>query len=490
MVKKNTAALWGRRPYEVVFSDNVAFAITDFGQIFAWGGNDHWFHEIEYDSFWQTNWRGDTTARSKNLLTTNMKSPQKNSLESEKKLPPVEDTENEKLKRVLQYYGCWEVPNRGDIKALVSNIPLDHVRLSIKLRGKLSDGLSKLDMISILHNDFKLEQRVLGERTHHKIRDLESEILNLTAQKKKSMAKRLCLEVSDLWSPLHDIQTKEKTETMEREKERILNKRKKLETDYSCYQKHLKNRKVKEHQKDSKYYPNNINGITHRGPKIQTPRDGSCSKRIFAGTNHACLINEKGNLYSWGTDIGGRLGLNDEKTICKSVAAEINQPTLVNAFQGNRVINCSLGRSHSAAIDEAGHLYIWGSYQTGKLGFGDSFLKSLEKYCGIPKRLVIPTCLKILNVSCGTSHTACVGSGGELYVWGCGDGGRLGIGDLATYYKPRLVEDLLHEKIADVSCGHYQTLVLTVIFSEMSGQGQGIFKKVFGGKLYVAGKRF
>jgi hypothetical protein len=69
----NTVALWGRRTKEVAVSDNVMFALTDLGEIYAWGGNDHWWHEVEPDSHWQTHWRGDTTARSKMLLMTHNK---------------------------------------------------------------------------------------------------------------------------------------------------------------------------------------------------------------------------------------------------------------------------------------------------------------------------------------------------------------------------------------------------------------------------------
>ena len=41
-------------------------------------------------------------------------------------------------------------------------------------------------------------------------------------------------------------------------------------------------------------------------------------------------------------------------------------------------------------------------------------------------------------MSCGAAHSACVTDKGEVYVWGCGDGGRLGLGidKMGTAFRP------------------------------------------------------
>ena len=68
-----------------------------------------------------------------------------------------------------------------------------------------------------------------------------------------------------------------------------------------------------------------------------------------------------------------------------------------------------------------------------------------------------------LQISCGAAHTACAVASGQLFVWGCGDGGRLGLGEehLGPQYEPVLVESLFHagERIGSVSCGNSHTLV-------------------------------
>lgn len=69
-VSLNTASLWGRRVHQVAVSENVLFALSDTGEVYTWGGNSYWWHEIQPDSLYQTKWRGDTTARSQLLLVS------------------------------------------------------------------------------------------------------------------------------------------------------------------------------------------------------------------------------------------------------------------------------------------------------------------------------------------------------------------------------------------------------------------------------------
>lgn len=153
------------------------------------------------------------------------------------------------------------------------------------------------------------------------------------------------------------------------------------------------------------------------------------------------------------------------------------------------VVSASFGSSHCAAIDDLGSLYVWGSSTSGKLGLGHGLTDSLEFYIASPRPLRLP--IKGANgivrkVSCGSNHSACISSQGQLYVWGSGVGGKLGVGHemLMEQHTPRLVKSLLHESIADVSCGGLQTLASTAISTNMNAKGR---KEVAGGRLYCAG---
>ena len=69
-------------------------------------------------------------------------------------------------------------------------------------------------------------------------------------------------------------------------------------------------------------------------------------------------------VYSWGNGDGGRLGHGDN--------APREQPTLVTALQGNKVVKISCGSTYSAAITAQGELYTWGKGNYGRLGHGSS----------------------------------------------------------------------------------------------------------------------
>ena len=46
------------------------------------------------------------------------------------------------------------------------------------------------------------------------------------------------------------------------------------------------------------------------------------------------------------------------------------------------------------------------------------------------------------DIACGSAHSACITSNGELYTWGLGEYGRLGHGDNLTQLRPKQVKAL------------------------------------------------
>uniref|UniRef100_A0A7S3G710 EGF-like domain-containing protein n=1 Tax=Palpitomonas bilix TaxID=652834 RepID=A0A7S3G710_9EUKA len=83
--------------------------------------------------------------------------------------------------------------------------------------------------------------------------------------------------------------------------------------------------------------------------------------RIFAGGYHAGFVDDGGNLYLWGSNSRGQLGLT-------GVAQRIPQPRLVPL--PGPVDMVSLGRMHSVVLI-GGQVYASGSNYFGQLGTGD-----------------------------------------------------------------------------------------------------------------------
>ena len=84
---------------------------------------------------------------------------------------------------------------------------------------------------------------------------------------------------------------------------------------------------------------------------------------VSAGTNHCMALNAGGTLMGWGMNNHGQLGLGDTSVI------SVEAPTLVcGSLENTKVLQISCGDSHTGAIDADGKLYTWGCSRTGSLG--------------------------------------------------------------------------------------------------------------------------
>lgn len=122
-----------------------------------------------------------------------------------------------------------------------------------------------------------------------------------------------------------------------------------------------------------------------------------------------------------------------------------------------RPLSVACGLGHSLAICATGEgndirkaLFSWGwngSSQLGRPGLG------LES-----KPLVVES-LAPVAVSCGRVHSVAVTDDGQLWVWGCGKNGRLGLGSSFDESEPTLVE-IEDYKVVQAVAGFDHTLLL------------------------------
>jgi alpha-tubulin suppressor-like RCC1 family protein len=110
----------------------------------------------------------------------------------------------------------------------------------------------------------------------------------------------------------------------------------------------------------------------------------------------------------------------------------LNLPRLVGGpLAKQKVIHVSLGTSHSACIDSTGKVYTWGAGWQGKLGLGSTD----NQYT--PQPVIALQFRSIRDVSCGAYHTMFITDDGDLYVCGRGDA-RLGLGETGDKLVPEL----------------------------------------------------
>ncbi|ONK67499.1 uncharacterized protein A4U43_C05F680, partial [Asparagus officinalis] len=175
-------------------------------------------------------------------------------------------------------------------------------------------------------------------------------------------------------------------------------------------------------------------------------------QNISCGKRHACLVTKQGEIYSWGEELGGRLG--------HGVDSDVSQPKLIDSLANMNIELVACGEYHSCAVTLSGDLYTWGDGTFGRLGHGN------EVSHWMPKRVNGPLeGIHVSSVSCGPWHTAVVTSSGQLFTFGDGTFGVLGHGDRRSISIPREVESLKGLKTVRAACGVWHTAAVVEIMT-------------------------
>ncbi|MCL2871183.1 MAG: hypothetical protein FWE26_06150 [Coriobacteriia bacterium] len=157
-------------------------------------------------------------------------------------------------------------------------------------------------------------------------------------------------------------------------------------------------------------------------------------------------INDAGELWAWGSDMAGQLGLGRTPALAQVYTPErVGAGGALNNHEWASVSTVSFGvnnlagrRDFTLALTEEGHLYSWGANNEGQLGRGTANATRLSS----PGRVVDAgdgnTEWEIVRA--GTSGTAfAIGANGHLYSWGNNADGRLGRVDVGTGNPARII---------------------------------------------------
>ncbi|KAG7390019.1 hypothetical protein PHYPSEUDO_008981 [Phytophthora pseudosyringae] len=526
----NTGPLWGRSVVQGAISDSVAFAVTSSGSVFSWGGrNSTWEASARRlagdDSDSDDDVEGTDQKKIKMATVTGMQTkatprsaiqkmctpeqlgglrgPDVEAREEEQlEIEARKKEENERyerLKRVVLYYDVWEPPPSNATRllfmeqVLLPKIDYEQLITAGQLRGLEFEHITKTDLSLALGECFELEIEVKGEAGHAAFKQSERVVKEFSQDKKHIQAKQAQLlqeekdKMLEEWQDVKILRDSRHAKLEEEAKTKIIEK---IDRADRAYQSRAARRVVQledaipEFTVRGENYRVDMSGITTRGPPLHSPRGAVAVANVSAGGSHVALLLQDGSLYTCGIGVSGRLGLqpNERGATC----FDTNHPQRVEAFNDLSLRQVSCSFSHSAAIDSEGSLYTWGSACNGKLGVGiveDEY----KQYSLTPLLVKFPGKRKIRSVSCGASHSGAVSTGGELFMWGSANGGRLGLGPhvIDTIVVPTLVRDLVNRKVRvwEVSCGTAHSAFSTEVTSEFSGGS----KKLLGGQVYVCG---
>ncbi|KAG5187127.1 putative regulator of chromosome condensation like protein [Tribonema minus] len=222
--------------------------------------------------------------------------------------------------------------------------------------------------------------------------------------------------------------------------------------------------------------------------------------QVGAGENHTAILTDDGEVWACGAGEYGRLG-NGGTSDCAT-------PTPVLGLEDKVITRLSVGHAFTLALASTGELYGWGRNDAGQLGLGGGFSMDVYAMENLPRQVAEDHALgtkKIVAMAAGHSHACAVTDDGKLYMWGmkrylepehmsvmdnetvtdvgCGDKyaavitqqgdmftfgkGRsncLGHGATTTLPQPTLVEffERHNLRVVKVACGHRHVAALVI----------------------------
>ncbi len=166
-------------------------------------------------------------------------------------------------------------------------------------------------------------------------------------------------------------------------------------------------------------------------------------------------IMEDGSLYTWGSNNNGIIG--NGSTTSRSNPVKVLENVKEIAVESQSSNKCV------AAISYDGELYMWGSNKHGQLGLG----QTAKELPNVTVPTIVPIHDKIKKVSIAGETVAAITENNELYMWGSDNNGRLGTDDGVNDYKNPINNDLntptkIMDGVSDVKISQYNTMVLSI----------------------------
>ena len=119
-----------------------------------------------------------------------------------------------------------------------------------------------------------------------------------------------------------------------------------------------------------------------------------------------------------GSNDGGQLGIGEYS---KSKYQEIPLQLTIFSYKSLRIEQVACGHSHSIALTQTGQVYSWGYGKFGALGL--SHFDSRNAPTLVTFFSDFTTSAQVKQIQCGAHHSALLDNQGRLFMWGAGEVG-------------------------------------------------------------------
>ena len=182
---------------------------------------------------------------------------------------------------------------------------------------------------------------------------------------------------------------------------------------------------------------------------------------IAAGQSIFAAIEQTGSLYTWGLNVDHALGRATEQMNAL--------PGVVHGLPAMRAV--ALGDNFMIALSREGEVFSFGSNSAGQLGLGHlrtvgtaervqlNVSKDAASTDAVSKDVASKLTASIKSIAVGATHVLALCREGNVYAWGSNQYGQLGHQHKRYNSQPTLIE--MSEKITDIAAGTHFSLALT-----------------------------
>lgn len=229
-------------------------------------------------------------------------------------------------------------------------------------------------------------------------------------------------------------------------------------------------------------------GTDARIPEKVSGFEGVSVRQAACGGGHTAVVLSDSRLFVFGYSQYGQLGLGDRNDMCDATQVYLIAPTIesdvregmlrngirappmapsasttepaANSRDNPRagclpVAEVACGRYHTIARTECGLVFTWGGGKNGRLGHGDEKIRAqatcVQSFIGD----------RTVKLTAGYHNNLVLTERGEVWSWGWGAHGQLGLGDTKDRDQPTVIQELSAERICVLSCGDRHSFAIT-----------------------------
>jgi len=152
---------------------------------------------------------------------------------------------------------------------------------------------------------------------------------------------------------------------------------------------------------------------------------------VSSGLSHNCAVAAEGDIYCWGN--------NSSWQTSSTSTSPLTFPIKVQNLPG-KATEVSAGAGHTCALLESGDVYCWGSNFAGELGVENNIFALASSS---PIKVSLPVGVTATEVTAGVSHSCAVTNDGSTFCWGGNSNGQLGNGSTTSIYTPATAMNLI-----------------------------------------------